>query len=107
VSNPQDPMASLPPSPKSIERRSSARQLSQTRPDPKLPHVLDVENVIIEIRGKRILDDITFWIPKGEFVCLCGPNGAGKSTLLKAIMGLLPVTQGVIKIGGEGVVVGH
>jgi ABC-type Mn2+/Zn2+ transport system ATPase subunit len=102
-----DPNTSLPPSPVSLERRSSARALSQTRPDPALTHVLDVESVVIDIRGKRILDDISFWIPKGEFVCLCGPNGAGKSTLLKAIMGLLPVTQGSIRIGGEGVVAGH
>jgi ABC-type Mn2+/Zn2+ transport system ATPase subunit len=102
-----DPNTTLPPSPKSLERRSSARQLDQTRPDPKLEHVLDVENVVVEIRGKRILDDISFWIPKGEFVCLCGPNGAGKSTLLKAIMGLLPLTQGTIRIGKEDVVAGH
>jgi ABC-type Mn2+/Zn2+ transport system ATPase subunit len=102
-----DPNTSLPPSPKSLERRSSAKALDQTRPDPSLAHVLDVESVSIEIRGKRILDDVSFWIPKGEFVCLCGPNGAGKSTLLKAIMGLLPVTVGAIRIGGEDVVAGH
>jgi ABC-type Mn2+/Zn2+ transport system ATPase subunit len=100
-------MTSLPPSPMSIERRSTASALTQTRPDPSLTHVLDVEHVGIEIRGKRILDDISFWIPKGEFVCLCGPNGAGKSTLLKAIMGLLPITRGTIRIGGEDVIVGH
>ncbi|MBK7400594.1 MAG: ATP-binding cassette domain-containing protein [Myxococcales bacterium] len=38
-------------------------------------------------RGRRILDDVTFFVPKGEFLCLCGPNGAGKSTLLKTILG--------------------
>ena len=102
-----DPNTTVPPSPKSLERRTSARQLNQTRPDPKLEHVLDVENVVIEIRGKRILNGISFWIPKGEFVCLCGPNGAGKSTLLKAIMGLLPLTEGTIRIGKEDVIAGH
>jgi ABC-type Mn2+/Zn2+ transport system ATPase subunit len=102
-----DPNTSLPPSPVSLERRSSAQALSQTRPDPALEHVLDLDNVVIEIRGRRIVDDISFWIPKGEFVCLCGPNGAGKSTLLKAIMGLQPTTSGTIRIGGESVVVGH
>jgi ABC-type Mn2+/Zn2+ transport system ATPase subunit len=81
--------------------------LNQTRPDPSLQHVLDVENVAIEIHGKTISDDISFWIPKGEFVCLCGPNGAGKSTLLKAIMGLIPVTRGTIRIGKEDVAAGH
>jgi len=98
---------SLPPSPLSVMRRESAQNLNQTRPDPKLEHVLDVEGVTIAIRGKTIVNNVSFWIPKGEFVCLAGPNGAGKSTLLKAIMGLLPVTAGTIKIGDEGVAAGH
>lgn len=93
-----DPVESIPP--RSIERRASATQIQQTRPDPSLVHVLDVEHVSIAIRGRTIIDDISFWIPKGEFVCLCGPNGAGKSTLLKAILGLLPLTAGKIRIGG-------
>jgi ABC-type Mn2+/Zn2+ transport system ATPase subunit len=97
----------LPAGLASLERRNSARALSQTRPDPALTHVLDVDAVAIDIHGRRILEDISFWIPKGEFVCLCGPNGAGKSTLLKAIMGLIPVAQGTIQIAGEDVVAGH
>ncbi len=98
---------SLPPSIHSVQRRKSAATLVQTRPDPSLGRVLDVKDVTIAMRGKTIIDDVSFWIPKGEFVCLCGPNGAGKSTLLKAIMGLIPVTSGSITIGGENVVAGH
>jgi ABC-type Mn2+/Zn2+ transport system ATPase subunit len=98
---------SLPPQALvSIQRRASAAALAQTRPDPASKRVLDVQHVSITIRGRTIVDDISFWIPKGEFVCLCGPNGAGKSTLLKAIMGLLPVTAGTIKIGDEDVTTG-
>src|SRR5260221_6390774 len=98
---------SLPPSPVSLQRRESAQRLSQTRPHAKLEHVPDVDHVSIVIRGRTIVDDVSFWIPKGEFVCLAGPNGAGKSTLLKAIMGLLPIASGSIKIGDEGVASGH
>ena len=98
---------SIPPGLHSLERRQSASALTQTRPDPSLTHVLDVEGVSVTIRGKTIVKDISFWIPKGEFVCLCGPNGAGKSTVLKAIMGLLPTSAGKITIGGEDVVAGH
>lgn len=93
---------SLPPM-VSVQRHKKATSLVQTRPDPSLQHVLDVENVSITIRGKKIVEDLSFWIPKGEFVCLCGPNGAGKSTVLKAIMGLLPITKGRIRIGDQDI----
>jgi ABC-type Mn2+/Zn2+ transport system ATPase subunit len=105
---PADPLlGSIPPSPRSLERRSAAQSLRQTRPDPSLPRVLDIDHVSIEIRGKTIVHDVSFWIPKGEFICLCGPNGAGKSTLLKGILGLLPLATGRISIGGEDVAAGH
>src|SRR5690606_20998616 len=39
--------------------------------------------------------------PAGELVGIIGPNGAGKSTLIKAIMGLLPVSGGWIRIFGK------
>ncbi len=45
--------------------------------------------------------DITFSVPKGQFLSIVGPSGCGKSTLLSLIAGLLPRTSGVIEIGGE------
>lgn len=84
-----------------MSERSSARSLVQTRPDPALPRVLEVDGVSVAIAGRTIVDNISFWIPRGEFVCLCGPNGAGKSTLLKAIMGLLPTSAGAIRMNGQ------
>src|SRR5262245_42612388 len=49
------------------------------------------------------LSEIHFEIVKGEFVTLLGPSGCGKSTLLKIIAGLLPATEGEVKIDGAGV----
>lgn len=40
-------------------------------------------------------------IDKGEFVSLLGPSGCGKSTLMLMIAGLLPPTEGQIRLGGE------
>jgi ABC-type Mn2+/Zn2+ transport system ATPase subunit len=74
-----------------------------TQPDPAMEHVLDVEGVTVEIDGRRLLDRVTFFVPKGEFVCLCGPNGAGKSTLLKAILGIQKRTEGTISLRGRPV----
>ncbi|MDN3024132.1 ABC transporter ATP-binding protein [Streptomyces sp. S.PB5] len=49
------------------------------------------------------LQDIGLHIAEGEFVAVVGRSGCGKSTLLRLIAGLLPVTEGVITIGGEQV----
>lgn len=48
----------------------------------------------------KALEDITFNIYRGEFVCVLGPSGCGKSTLLKIIAGFIPPTAGSIKLDG-------
>ncbi len=46
------------------------------------------------------LQDITFGVDRGEFVCIVGPSGCGKSTLLKIIAGLERPTSGEVKFEG-------
>jgi ABC-type Mn2+/Zn2+ transport system ATPase subunit len=67
---------------------------------PDAPKVLDVRGVTVRFGQKIALEDVTFHVPRGEFLCLCGPNGAGKSTLLKAILGLVSPDKGEILIEG-------
>ena len=47
------------------------------------------------------LDDITFEIKPGEFVCLVGPSGSGKSTLLRILAGLIQPQQGRVWLDGQ------
>lgn len=47
------------------------------------------------------LKDISFSLNQNEFISIVGPSGCGKTTLLNLIAGLLPVTSGAIRIGGE------
>ena len=56
------------------------------------------------LQGETLaLSDISFSLKKGEFAAIVGPSGCGKSTLLSLICGLLPCTEGQIKINGKPV----
>jgi len=47
----------------------------------------------------QVLHGLSLALHKGEVLCVLGRNGAGKTTLLKAIMGLVPVRAGSIRLG--------
>jgi branched-chain amino acid transport system ATP-binding protein len=51
------------------------------------------------VRGMPIVHDVSVAASSGEIVTIIGPNGAGKSTLLKAIVGLLPLESGSVRLG--------
>lgn len=52
---------------------------------------------------RRIIDGINFTFEKGKFYTVTGPNGSGKTTLAKLIMGINPVTSGVILFEGRDI----
>jgi ABC-type Mn2+/Zn2+ transport system ATPase subunit len=62
---------------------------------------LVARGVTVELDGRRVLDEVSFEVNTGEFVCLCGPNGGGKTTFLKAALGLLPLAAGSIEVLGR------
>ncbi len=47
---------------------------------------------------KMVVQDVSFGVREGEYVCLIGRNGSGKSTLLKGILGLLPTRSGTVDL---------
>jgi branched-chain amino acid transport system ATP-binding protein len=48
----------------------------------------------------QVLRDLSLSVAAGEVLCVLGRNGAGKTTTLKAIMGLVPVRAGSIRLDG-------
>jgi NitT/TauT family transport system ATP-binding protein len=50
---------------------------------------------------KSVVEDLSFDVRAGEFVCIVGPSGAGKTTLLKCLTGLHPVSSGRVLVDGE------
>ena len=63
--------------------------------------MIEVKNVHKKYGKKKILDGISFSIPKGKISSLIGVNGAGKTTILNHIMNILPMNSGEILIDGE------
>ena len=50
--------------------------------------------------GSHTLWDVDLALPAGSLMCVMGRNGMGKTTLLRCIMGLLPVTSGIVTFDG-------
>ena len=53
--------------------------------------------------GPDIINSCTVNVNRGEIVSILGPNGAGKSTAMKAMLGLLNLKSGSIKINGKDI----
>ena len=70
--------------------------MSQARAD-----ALSFDQVELSLGGRRILDGVSFSIPQGAFVGVLGPNGAGKTTLMRAVLGILPIAGGAIRVLGR------
>ena len=69
---------------------------------PKPTGKLEVENLIIQMPGaeKPVLQGITFTVEPGKGIGVIGPTGAGKSTLARALVGVMPITRGTVRLDG-------
>jgi branched-chain amino acid transport system ATP-binding protein len=63
--------------------------------------MLELLNVRAGYGAINVLWDVSLTMAEGRLTTIIGPNGAGKTTLLRAIMGLVPVTQGEIRLNGQ------
>lgn len=67
-----------------------------------LPKV-QVKNLTKKFGDLLVLDDISFDVQKGEFLCIVGPTGCGKTTFLNSLTKLYNPTAGEILLDGEPV----
>jgi ABC-2 type transport system ATP-binding protein len=72
-----------------------------TRPD-RSDHSVVLEHVTVRYGRHDALRDVSAELPSGA-IGLLGPNGGGKSTLIKALLGLLPLASGRMRVLGYDV----
>jgi len=68
-----------------------------------LETIVELNDVTKVIKGRTIIDHISFQVNKGEVFGFLGPNGAGKTTTIRMIVGLMGITSGDITVGGASI----
>ncbi|MCZ6722010.1 MAG: ABC transporter ATP-binding protein [Alphaproteobacteria bacterium] len=62
--------------------------------------MLEVDSVSVNYGAIRAVQDVSIRVEEGEIVALLGPNGAGKTTLISAVIGLVPIASGQVRLEG-------
>lgn len=63
--------------------------------------VIEIIGINKIIGSKKVINDVSLSIDKGQVFALLGPNGAGKTTLIRIILGLLKPDKGNVRLFGE------
>jgi branched-chain amino acid transport system ATP-binding protein len=67
--------------------------------------LLSIEALHVKLQSVEVLRGVSLALRSGEMVGLVGRNGAGKTTTLRAVMGLIPASDGRITCAGEDLTV--
>lgn len=70
-------------------------------------NILELSHVSKHFGDKKVLQNVTFYVPPKCIFGFIGRNGAGKTTTMKSILGLLQIDSGKITICGDKVAYGH
>ncbi len=62
--------------------------------------LITCRNVSLQYESTVVVEDVSFAVEEGDYLCIVGENGTGKSTLLKGLLGLLPLRGGEISFSG-------
>lgn len=66
-------------------------------------HIIELKNVVKYYDDNLVIDDVSFYVNKGEFITFLGPSGCGKTTTLRMIAGFDTPTSGSILLHGQDI----
>ena len=86
------------------ERRSGHKEIvvpPLASADGETKYAIEAENLTKQFGSFTAVNHVSFRIPEGEIFGFLGSNGCGKSTTMRMLTGLLPATEGTVKLFGE------
>ena len=72
-------------------------------PEPIAPPFIDFQDVSIGFGDRKILDDVSFHIGRGQTLCILGRSGVGKSVSLRILLGFLKADSGHVRVDGQDI----
>ncbi len=66
-------------------------------------HIIELQNVTKYYEDNLVIDNVSFYVNKGEFITFLGPSGCGKTTTLRMIAGFDLPTSGKILLNGKDI----
>ncbi len=84
-----------------INEMASMKEERSPNPFKSFNNEIKLDDVVFSYGEQKVLDHITFAIPKNKTVALVGESGSGKTTLANIISGLIEPVDGAILIDGE------
>jgi zinc/manganese transport system ATP-binding protein len=62
---------------------------------------VELEQATVRLGHRTLWSGLDLSVSDGEFLAVLGPNGTGKTTLLKVLLGLLPLSEGIVRVNGK------
>src|SRR5208337_3147494 len=79
------------------ESAQEAPKSAQTSGEP----FVSFSHVNISFAGRSVLEDVSFYVDRGQTLCILGRSGVGKSVALRMLMGFLTPDEGSIRVDGQ------